>query len=162
QPPPDAGPPMLRRLSEADPADGRNAASAEQLVVDGHPLHPCCRTRLGMSTTEILAYAPEHRPTVPLTAVAVPPDRWVSTGAGLAPRLLVHPWQRDHVLDRYPGLRPTGDIVPARPLMSLRTLALHGQPGWHVKTAVDVQMTSAVRTVSAAAIHNGPLLSALI
>jgi siderophore synthetase component len=153
---------MLRRLSEAGPADARNTADAEQFVVDGHPLHPCCRTRLGMSTAEILAYAPEHRPTVPLAVVEVPPDRWVSTGAGLPPRLLLHPWQRDHVLDRYPGLRPTGDIVPARPLMSLRTLALHGQPGWHVKTAVDVQMTSAVRTVSAAAIHNGPLLSALI
>jgi siderophore synthetase component len=31
-----------------------------------------------------------------------------------------------------------------------------------VKTAVDVQMTSAVRTVSPAAIHNGPRLSALL
>ncbi len=71
----------------------------------------------------------------------------------------MHPWQREHVLDRYPGLRPTGDTVPARPLMSLRTLAVDGG---HVKTAVDVQMTSAVRTVSAAAIHNGPLLSTLV
>jgi len=43
--------------------------------------------------------------------------------------------------------------------MSLRTLAV---PGWHVKTAVDVQMTSAVRTVSPAAVHNGPALSALL
>jgi staphyloferrin A synthase len=150
QPPPDAGPPALTRL---DPA------GAEQLVVDGHPLHPCCRTRLGMSTAEILAYAPEHRPLVRLEYVDVPPDRWVSTGAGLPPRLLVHPWQREHVLDRYPGLRPTGDTVPARPLMSLRTLAL---ADGHVKTAIDVQMTSAVRTVSAAAIHNGPLLSGLL
>ena len=39
--------------------------------------------------------------------------------------------------------------------MSLRTLApLDG--GDHVKTAVDVQMTRAVRTVSPAAVHNGP------
>ena len=39
--------------------------------------------------------------------------------------------------------------------MSLRTVApLDGGP--HVKTAVDVQMTSAVRTVSPAAVHNGP------
>src|SRR5439155_730470 len=30
------------------------------------------------------------------------------------------------------------------------------------KTAVDVQMTSAVRTVSPAAVHNGPLVSALL
>jgi siderophore synthetase component len=45
--------------------------------------------------------------------------------------------------------------------MSLRTVApLHG--GDHVKTAVDVQMTSAVRTVSPVAVHNGPRLSALL
>jgi siderophore synthetase component len=148
--PPTLGAPALPTLRPED---------AEQLVVDGHPLHPCCRTRLGMSTAEILAYAPEHHPIVPLEYVDVPADRWVSTGSGLPPRLLMHPWQREHVLDRYPGLRPTGDTVPARPLMSLRTLALGGG---HVKTAVDVQMTSAVRTVSAAAIHNGPLLSTLV
>jgi siderophore synthetase component len=150
QPSPDHGAPALTRLDSAD---------AEQLVVDGHPLHPCCRTRLGMSTAEILAYAPEHHPTVALEYVDVPEDRWVSTGTGLPPRLLMHPWQREHLLDRYPGLRRTGDTVPARPLMSLRTLALGGA---HVKTAVDVQMTSAVRTVSPAAIHNGPLLSTLV
>jgi siderophore synthetase component len=45
--------------------------------------------------------------------------------------------------------------------MSLRTVApLDG--GDHVKTAVDVQMTSAVRTVSPAAVHNGPRLSTLL
>jgi staphyloferrin A synthase len=48
-----------------------------------------------------------------------------------------------------------------RPLMSLRTVApLDG--GRHVKTAMDVQMTSAVRTVSPAAVHNGPRLSHLL
>jgi siderophore synthetase component len=160
QPEPDGGPPMLERLSRLEPAAA--VAGAEQLVVDGHPLHPCCRTRLGLSTAEVLAYAPEHRRVVELAVVDVPADRWISTGAGLPPRLLVHPWQRDHVLDRYPGLCLTGETVPARPLMSLRTLAPVATPGWQVKTAVDVQMTSAVRTVSEAAIHNGPALSALL
>jgi len=48
-----------------------------------------------------------------------------------------------------------------RPLMSLRTVApLDGSA--HVKTAIDVQMTSAVRTVSPAAVHNGPVLSHLL
>src|SRR5205085_496725 len=59
-----------------------------------------------------------------------------------------------------PGVRATGHTVAARPLMSLRTLALPG--GWHVKTAVDVQMASAVRTVSPAAVRNGPVVSALL
>jgi siderophore synthetase component len=160
QPEPDGGPPILERLSRQDPAAA--VAYAEQLVVDGHPLHPCCRTRLGLSPAEVLAYAPEHRPIVELAVVDVPPDRWVSTGTGLPPRLLMHPWQRDHVLDRSPGLRVTGETVPARPLMSLRTLAPLNEPAWHVKTAVDVQMTSAVRTVSDAAVHNGPVLSAML
>jgi siderophore synthetase component len=46
--------------------------------------------------------------------------------------------------------------------MSLRTLALADEPSRHVKTAVDIQMTSAVRTVSPASVHNGPVLSALL
>ncbi|MGE5830386.1 MAG: IucA/IucC family protein, partial [Micromonosporaceae bacterium] len=131
----------------------------EQCIVDGHPLHPGCRTRLGMSAAEVRAYAPEHRPVVALNLIAVPPRRWLGDGP---PVLVMHPWQREHRLDRYPWLRDTGERRLARPLMSLRTLALVDRPDRHVKTAVDVQMTSAVRTVSPAAIHNGPLLSALL
>jgi siderophore synthetase component len=46
--------------------------------------------------------------------------------------------------------------------MSLRTLAPLAEPAIHLKTAVDVQMTSAVRTVSPAAVHNGPAVSDLL
>lgn len=134
----------------------------ESRVVDGHPLHPGCRTRAGMSTREVLAYAPEHRPTVALCLVAVPPDRWLTTGAGLPPVLPVHPWQFDHVVGAVPGLRDTGGRLAARPLMSLRTVAPVGQPWCHLKTAVDVRMTSAVRTVSAAAVRNGPPVTAFL
>lgn len=134
----------------------------ESRVVDGHPLHPLCRTRAGLSTAEVLAYAPEHRPMVWLPVVAVPPGRWLTTGAGLPPLLPVHPWQHDHVLGAYPWLRDTGRRIAARPLMSLRTVAVVGQPGRHLKTAVDVRMTSAVRTVSAAAVRNGPPVTAFL
>jgi siderophore synthetase component len=153
QPAPDGGRPALVRY---------DAAGLEQCVVDGHPLHPLCRTRAGLSPAEVRAYAPEHRPTVELLVYRVPARDWLSTGAGLPPRLLVHPWQAAHVLDRYPRLVRTGETVPARPLMSLRTLALRDAPGWHVKTAVDVQMTSAVRTLSPAAVRNGPVVSGLL
>lgn len=153
-PPPDHGGPYLERAV--------NLADVEQCVVDGHPVHPLCRTRMGMSRSEVLRYAPEHRPVVELAVVAVPAARWLSTGRGLPPRLPVHPWQLEHVLDRYPWLSPTGPRLAARPLMSLRTLALVGDPRWHLKTAVDVQMTSAVRIVSPAAVHNGPPVSRLL
>lgn len=154
QPPPDGRGPFLARQP--------GLAAVEQSIVDGHPLHPLCRTRLGMSPDEVRRYAPEHRPVVDLHVYAVPEDRWLTTGSGLPPRLVVHPWQREHVLDRYPWLRPTGEVVPARPLMSLRTLIPANQARWHLKTAVDVQMTSAVRIVSPAAVHNGPIVSALV
>ncbi|MET7424914.1 IucA/IucC family protein [Dactylosporangium sp. NPDC005555] len=136
-------------------------AAVEQSIVDGHPLHPCCRTRIGMSTTDVLAYAPEHRATVRLRLVEVAPDRWRTGGVRRPPLLPVHPWQLERALAT--GLvRDTGQDLPARPLMSLRTLAPLDTPGEHLKTAVEVQMTSAVRTLSAAAVHNGPLASDLV
>ncbi|ROO60073.1 siderophore synthetase component [Micromonospora sp. Llam0] len=141
----------------------RSALGWEQVVVDGHPVHPGCRTRVGMSTEEVLAYAPEHRPVVEVELVAVPGDRWVSSGSGLPPLLPVHPWQRDHVLGGYGWLRRTGRVVRVRPLLSLRTVEpVASGGGWQWKTAVDVQMTSAVRTVSEAAVRNGPVVTALV
>ncbi|GIG01056.1 iron transporter [Catellatospora citrea] len=137
-------------------------ALLEQSVVDGHPLHPCCRTRMGMSQADVLRFAPEHRPTVELEVFTVPAKRWLTTGAGLAPRLPVHPWQREHVLSAYPFLKPDGARIAAMPLMSLRTLAAVADPTRHYKTAVDVQMTSAVRIVSPAAVRNGPVVSKLL
>lgn len=143
--------------------DPNGLAVLEQSVVDGHPLHPCCRTRLGMSTADVLAYAPEHRTPVELEVWSVPPSRWLTTGAGTPPRLVLHPWQAAHYGDdlRRLGGRPVERIV-ARPLMSLRTLAAARDPSRHYKTALGVQMTSAVRQVSPAAVHNGPLVSDLL
>jgi hypothetical protein len=130
----------------------------EQLLTDGHPIHPCCRTRGGMTVADVLAYAPEHAPVIRLRRLRVPEDRWYGTAP---PVLYAHPWQADRLRADFPWLTDDGETGPARPLMSLRTVApLDGGP--HVKTAVDIQMTSAVRTVSPAAVHNGPILSALI
>src|SRR5205085_2435173 len=56
--------------------DGTPAGEPEHLVVDGHPTHPCCRTRTGMTVADVLAYAPEHRPVFRLRRLRVPPRRW--------------------------------------------------------------------------------------
>ncbi|WP_344222895.1 IucA/IucC family protein [Paractinoplanes ferrugineus] len=146
----------VRQLPRAGDPDG--LARAEQSIVDGHPLHPCARTRGGMSVADVLAYAPEHSPVFRLRRLRVPADRWYG---GAEPILLAHPWQADHLRDRYPWLGDDGETSPVRPLMSLRTVVPVGG-GPHLKTAVDVQMTSAVRTVSPAAVHNGPVLSRLL
>ncbi|WP_250037549.1 IucA/IucC family protein [Paractinoplanes maris] len=145
-----------QRLPE--PGDPDALGRIEQLITDGHPLHPCCRTRGGMTVADVLAYAPEHSPVIRLHRLRVPRDRWYGTAA---PILHAHPWQAARLVARYPWLIPDGESDPVRPLMSLRTVApVDGGP--HIKTAVDVQMTSAVRTVSPAAVHNGPVLSRLL
>ncbi|MBY8839861.1 IucA/IucC family siderophore biosynthesis protein [Streptomyces sp. SP2-10] len=120
----------------------------EQRVVDGHPFHPNCRSRPGFSVAEQLAYGPEHRPVVALGTVPVPAADCLLSGdwpAELRSRdrllLPVHPWQAAHVLRR-----PVDAWRPARPLMSLRTLALPGGP--HVKTALSARLTSSVRDIS--------------
>jgi hypothetical protein len=147
----------LARADRATTDPGGDLGRLEQLPTDGHPVHPCCRTRGGMTVADVLAYAPEHHPVIRLRRLRVPPDRWYGTAP---PVLYAHPWQADRLRDRYPWLADDGETGPARPLMSLRTVApLDGGP--HVKTAVDVQMTSAVRTVSPAAVRNGPVLSRL-
>jgi siderophore synthetase component len=138
--------------------DGDGLALAEQSLTDGHPLHPCCRTRGEMSVADVLAYAPEHGPVFRLRRLRVPADRWFGTAP---PVLYTHPWQAARIRGRHPWLEDAGETPPVRPLMSLRTVAPVGG-GPHVKTAVEVQMTSAVRTVSPAAVRNGPVLSALL
>jgi siderophore synthetase component len=92
--------------------------------------------------------------------VAVPPEHWY--GVNCPPRLWLHPWQHERYRATRPWLSTVAFEAPARPLMSLRTLALTADPAIHVKTAVDIQMTSAVRMVSPASIHNGQALSGLM
>ncbi|QLH77493.1 IucA/IucC family siderophore biosynthesis protein [Halosimplex rubrum] len=84
----------------------------------------------------------------------------------------VHPWQFRHVLpDRYAAAREDGVVVPVpsytvpvTPLLSLRTVV--PEPGStaadrppHLKLAIGVQTTNAVRTLSPNAVTNGPQLS---
>src|SRR5690606_20142192 len=97
---------------------------------------------------------------VRLREVAVPPERWY--GVGWPPTLWLHPWQHERLRHEHPWLATVEREIPARPLMALRTLSLVDDPAHQVKTSVDIQMTSAVRTVSPASVHNGHALSALM
>ncbi|MEU2711733.1 IucA/IucC family siderophore biosynthesis protein [Streptomyces sp. NPDC007205] len=144
------------------PAGGRGRDwEWEQRVTDGHPYHPGCRSRPGFSVADQLAYGPEHRPVVELGTVPVPaadcvvsgdwPEELRDGGRLLVP---VHPWQADHVLKR-----SYGPWRPARPLLSLRTLALPG--GAHVKTALSARLTSSVRSISVYSVRAAAPLTAL-
>ncbi|MEU2742130.1 IucA/IucC family protein [Streptomyces sp. NPDC007095] len=149
-------------LSRADQAAAvREPATGwewEQRVVDGHPYHPNCRSRPGFSVAEQLAYGPEHRPVVELGLVAVDDclvrgewPKWLrDEDRFLIP---VHPWQTAHVLRTAPQ-----EVVPAHPLMSLRTLALPDGP--HIKTALSARLTSSVRDISVYSIETSATVSA--
>jgi siderophore synthetase component len=148
------------------PADLWTAAAAahpdpsvwfEQAVALGHPTHPLARSRGELTDDEIRAYAPEHGARFDLgfydfEQLREPPV-WLST-RGRSGQLPVHPWQAA----RYALTDPKRVCEGAAPLMSLRTVSIGDL---QIKTAVDLQLTSAVRHVSEAAIHNGPILSRL-
>lgn len=140
----------------------------EQSVVDGHPYHPGCRNRPGVSVAEQLAYMPEHRPVVALDLVAVPAAGCLVSGPwprsfmdGDRLLLPVHPWQTRHVLPEL-GLRPyaTG-VIPCHPLMSVRTLA-PADGSAHIKTSFTTRMTSGVRDISPGSVRDCVPLSALL
>ncbi|GAB3232595.1 IucA/IucC family siderophore biosynthesis protein [Glycomyces halotolerans] len=127
----------------------------EQAPVIGHPTHPLARSRGTMTDEEIRAFAPEHRPRLDLPLHPFPTARtsadWPAR-TPQAPLIPLHPWQaaRHHLTE------PAAAWTDAAPLMSLRTLSTGPS---HIKCAIDLQLTSAIRHVSAAACANGPALT---
>ncbi|MFE1291762.1 IucA/IucC family protein [Streptomyces sp. NPDC058751] len=148
------------RTSEEVPGESEASWAWEQRIVDGHPYHPNCRARMGFSVAEQLEYGPEHRTSVRLGLVAV--DDALVTGAwpkwlwdGDRVLIPVHPWQAAHVLDA-----PVQEGFAARPLMSLRTLAVPDGP--HVKTALSARLTSSVRDISVYSVRTADTVSAFM
>ena len=79
--------------------------------------------------------------------------------------ILVHPWQYMHTITKRFNtwietgkLLPTPFEIPAKPTLSFRTMDLIGKD-YHVKLPVNVQATSAVRTVGPVTTIDGPNLS---
>src|SRR5215212_7029489 len=87
--------------------------------------------------------------------------------------IVVHPWQFEHVLPRlYAKAMESGEVVPlgglripTRALMSFRTLApiqRRGERKHHIKTAVNLQLTGAVRTISPNSAQNAASISRML
>ncbi len=178
----------------------------EQWVIDGHPLHPAAKVRLGLSPAEAVGTCPEWGNIIELPVAVLAVSSLAEYGlAGssgpqpgpltrlllrehpqlereLGPRrdgvdhfalLPLHPWQAAHVLQAdYSAELSRGLIqllrgrIPARPLISYRTVAPlpTSATGWpsHLKTALSVRLTNALRGVSPAAAQNGPAVSQLL
>ena len=60
-----------QRQKDASQSVGNSAIILEQWAAIGHPYHPGSKTKMGFSTDEVLAYAPEFYPSVPLVLIAV-------------------------------------------------------------------------------------------
>ncbi|MGH8929380.1 MAG: IucA/IucC family protein [Egibacteraceae bacterium] len=175
----------------------------EQWVIDGHPLHPGAKIKLGLTPEEVMAYSPEWGVQLNLRVAAIHRDHAAGAGDVSLSELLraehhglgaaadrtvraiggnpahyelvpVHPWQAARVLPhKYGPHLASGAVVlvpnsgiPATPLMNFRTFApaLGGAVRYpsHLKTAVDVQLTGAVRGVSPPVVENGPRVSRLL
>jgi siderophore synthetase component len=176
----------------------------EQWVVDGHPLHPGAKIKMGLSVADVIAYSPEWgaRPDVRLIAVEKEkcavntlteqsiteilyheyPQLKESVHTYLQQQGLdgskyelipLHAWQYEHTLPllcqeeiEQKVIVPLNEIrIPTAALMSFRSLAPLAEDckqKHHIKTAVNVQTTGAVRTVSPYSAENGPRLSRLM
>ncbi|PEZ03587.1 IucA/IucC [Bacillus sp. AFS018417] len=114
----------------------------ESLVIEGHPLHPSTKTKLGLSKEEVKRYAPEFEQVVPLYVLLVHKDVTAVTGDSFEKPVLyenlpdlyetasqilvsrggriedfypflVHPWQYEHVLtEEYGEELEEGRIIP--------------------------------------------------
>nr|WP_255671758.1 IucA/IucC family protein [Glycomyces amatae] len=152
----------------------------ETLATDGHQLHPCARTRLGWTRTDLERYDLETPRPIGVRLIADRGGVLSRSGqdfrthpmlAGLDlpdPVLPVHPWQLEHrILPEYGHLFATGRLrlleatVPAWPTAAIRTLAGHRAPG-ALKLALGIHITSTRRDISPHTARLAPLLSALL
>ncbi|MBT2640042.1 IucA/IucC family protein [Bacillus sp. ISL-39] len=165
----------------------------EQWATEGHTIHPCSKTRIGLSPEENQKYSPEWAAEVQLVLLAVHESHSTSSSMSdeeikdlllsdypflskemdeLASYVLipVHPWQYEHMIKKYYReeldkklIIPLHSVIPVKPLLSFRSLAPSlGRKLHHIKTAVNIQMTSAKRLVSPASVNNGPVISKLL
>ncbi|CDQ20914.1 IucA/IucC family protein [Halobacillus karajensis] len=133
----------------------------EQLVVEGHHLHPGAKTKLGLTYKDAWKYSPEYHQSFPIRLVAVRKEHILANGTSFASTfpelnekakaelrnlgclekqfliLPVHPWQYDHVVPTiYDQEIENGDIV----LLP--------------KTQLEAEATSSFRTVAPTGGHS--------
>lgn len=170
-----------RELGWGQPGQG-SLADWEGRVWLGHPLHPGARLRSGVEVADQRRYGPEWLPLLALPVLEVPREdlvlegEWETLVAADHPELVqpghlglpVHPWAASRDLaERFSAPLASGrwrfssHTLRARPTCSFRTVILEDS-GLHLKLPVAVQTTGATRTVSVAAAHNGPLMTAFL
>jgi siderophore synthetase component len=172
----------------------------EQLSVTGHLLHPCTKSKIGLTIEEVMQYSAEFDSNLPVYFIAIHKEIayhnpkikseeiqqfWVEEYPNLLDELKksciktnqeindffiipIHPWQKEHVLDAlYATEIEKNQIlvidyqITTKPTLSVRTV-LPVEKDFHIKLPLNIQMTSAVRTISPNSIHNGPEITLIV
>ncbi|WP_216827449.1 IucA/IucC family protein [Alkalihalobacterium elongatum] len=193
---------LVNGLADKDPTFDRSLFF-EQSCVTGHQLHPCTKSKIGLTIEEVMQYSAEFDHVVELSLVALHKDVtyvnpqfepqqmnefWSNEypelydcfingclDKGVNPDefvvLPVHPWQKNQTIpELYASELEKGDIffidnysLPTKPTLSVRTVApVSVDKKYHLKLPINVQVTSAVRTISPNSVHNGPELTGII
>lgn len=168
--------------------EGRTAVpyeEAERLLIEGHPYHPCFKSRVGFSLSDHAAYGPEGGAAFPIQWVAVPHEElsgneppWKSIlGELLHHQLLsemeakgvstwthsffpVHPWQWKNSCSEWKTLVPLLEAGSYRATQSVRTLWNEENPSMpHVKLSMNMRQTSSVRTLHTPSLCAAPVIS---
>jgi siderophore synthetase component len=158
-----------------------------------HPLYPTARAKLGLSPDDLALYAPEFQRSFQLRWVAVAKDIHFGlevaaslqelspdfTEVGLNARLSdghallpVHPLFTDQMLDALAetnGLQGKLLLAPkphleVLPTLSVRTLAVQGKPGLHIKLPMAIRTLGGknIRTIKPSTIADGHAVQSLL
>ncbi len=167
-----AGPVRRHRLS-------LRGAALDGALIEGHPYHPCFKSRIGFSEADNHAFGPEAGQGFRALWLAVDPALVTATGTPLdegwdmqAPPgrslMPVHPWQWRHLAGdpamaawlaegRVALLGEGGPLM--RATQSLRTLAPMAAGGDHLKLSLAVGITSSVRDIAPWSVAVAPAIS---
>ncbi len=165
----------------------RGLRASEAIPFKGHPLHPCTKTKFGLSKNDTYKYCPEFFPAVALPLVSVKKELikeygddtlWTSyLKANTAVELSedetifpVHPWHYKKLIStsfskalRKGAVKLHQEKIVAYPTLSLRTHALEvngdDRTGIHIKLPIAIQATSVFRLLSERDIYNGIIFS---
>lgn len=156
-----------------------------------HPYYPTARAKLGFTTADLAAYAPEFAANFELHWLAVPtglyqatnpvlPDWWPSfADVGLDNALAahfsllpIHPFMWRHHLDTQlveaglatAVLRAPKAYLAVAATLSVRTVVVCQDPQWHLKLPLSIRTLGArnIRTIKPSTIHDGQVMQGIL
>lgn len=159
-----------RGLQFPESRRGYSYRSLEMALHEGHPYHPCFKSRVGFSDQDHMDYSPEYAALIKLVALEVDNDLLVGdldvSGTSI---LWVHPWQweRIHSHERVVALMASGGMRIAesqtqycQATQSLRTvMPEQGGDDFHIKLPLSLVNSSSIRTLDHESVISAKVIS---